>query len=232
METQSDGFDFEDIRRAEPSASRVEAIQDQIAASLHPVKPLPSDRVLVSGLLAGFVCLGVLCAIPIGLKGFHAMTTAQRLVDYCAILLGAWALARIITAEMIPGARRSVPPAVSITAAFAMTIGVTVLLFPDYSMIRFVRSGIPCLVIGTVCAIPAGFLVWRVIRLGMMTETMPLALASAVLSGLTGVFVLALHCPILNAAHILTWHVGVPALALGIGAGLARRIDSRITESH
>jgi hypothetical protein len=97
METDFNGTEFEKIRAAEPPVAHLEAIRNQIIGSLRPVKPLPSDRGLVTTLTAGFICLGVLYAIPIGLKGYHAMTTAQKLADYAAILFCALILVVVLT---------------------------------------------------------------------------------------------------------------------------------------
>jgi hypothetical protein len=157
------------------------------------------------------------------------MNSTQRLADYVVILLSALSLTLALTGEIIPGARRRVSPAFVVAAVFAVTIAVTALLFPDYSTAQFIRKGIPCLAIGTVCAILASVLVWRVIRLGMLTDRRSGILTAAVLSGMLGVLTLALHCPILNAAHILAWHVSVPALGLAAGALITRRIEHRIT---
>jgi hypothetical protein len=228
MEAKFDGAEFEGVRAAEPLAAGVEAIRNRIVGDLSPVKPLPSDLALVTAMVAGFICLGVACAIPIGLKGFHAMTVVQRLADYVVILLCAVSLAVALTGEIIPGARRRVSPGFVVAVVFAMTIVVTGLLFPDYSTAQFIRKGVPCLAIGTVCAILGAVAVWRVMRLGMLTDRLSGILTAAMLSWMVGVFALALHCPILNAAHILTWHLGVPALGLAVGALVTRRMERRI----
>ena len=228
MEAKFDGAEFEEIRAAEPSATHVEAIRNRIIGDLSPVKPLPSDLALVTAVTAGFMCLGIVCALPIGLKGFHAMTTAQRLTDYFVILFSALILAVALTGEIIPGARRHLSSVFTVAAVFAVTIIVTALLFPYYSTNQFVRKGVPCLTIGTLCAIPADAIAWRVTRLGVLTDRVQGILTAAMLSGMVGVFALALHCPILNAAHILTWHLGVPALTLAVGTLVARNVERRI----
>jgi hypothetical protein len=228
MEAKFDGAGFEGIRAGKPSTVRVDAIRNRIAGGLSPVKPLPSDRALVTAMTAGFICLGIACAILIGLKGFHAMTLAQRLADYVVILFCAVSLALALTGEIIPGARRRVSAGFVVAVVFAMTIVVTGLLFPDYSTAQFIRKGVPCLAIGTVCAILAAVAVWRIMHLGLLTDRLSGILTAAMLSGMVGVFALALHCPILNAAHILTWHLGVLALGLAVGALVTRRIEHRI----
>lgn len=229
MESKFEGAEFEEVRKAGPSPARIEAIRKQISGSIEPVTPLPSDGALITWLTAGFISLGILCALPIGLKGFHAMRNAQRLADYAAILLCAPALAWTLTGEMIPAARKRVSASLVMTAVFAVMISATAMLFPDYSISDFVRRGIPCLLIGSVCALPAAVLLGLIMRRGMLADTLAGILTAAVLSGTLGVFVLALHCPILNAAHILTWHLGVPALGLGVGALVARKVEAAFT---
>jgi hypothetical protein len=229
MEGKFEGTEFEEMREGEPSAARIEAIRNQIASSLHPVTPLPSDWSLIAWLTAGFIGLGVLCALPIGVKGFHAMKNTQRLFDYLAILSCAAVLARTLTGEIIPASRRRVGAGPVITAVFAVTTAITVVLFPDETTGGFFRSGIPCLAIGSLCALPASVLIGLIMRRGMLTDTLAGVLTAAALSGTLGVFVLALHCPILSAAHILTWHLGVTALCLGAGVLVARKVEYSLT---
>ena len=215
MEAHSDGAAFDELRAAEPSPARVDAIRNRIAGELRPVRPLPSNRALASALTAAFICLGVACAIPIRLKGYYAMTKAQMLADCAAILLCAFVLAFRLAQEIVPGAPPKRVSAASLVAAgFAVMAATTALLFPDYSTAQFVQKGLRCLTIGTLCAIPAAGLLWRVMRLGMLTDRASGLVTAAALAGMVGVFTLALHCPILTAAHILAWHLTVPALAL------------------
>ena len=50
--------------------------------------------------------------------------------------------------------------------------------------------------------------------------------ATGLLAGLAGTIVLEIHCPSLEAAHILVSHVRVAALGLMIGAAIGLAVDN------
>jgi hypothetical protein len=197
----------------------VDQIQRLITASLKPVQPLPSDRTLILVFLTLFTAVSLLATIPVGYIGFRVLSVQQRIAYYLAISLYAILFAVTTSQQMIPGVKRTVHPRWLIIAALLSLALVCVLLVPNFDLDRFVSLGIPCLRLGTICALLSGALFWFVLRKGFSTSPVEASTSMGFFAGLAGVAVLALHCPIENATHILVWHLGAMVLG-GLGGAI------------
>ncbi len=198
---------------ATPDPARIARIRESLAGSAAPVRLLPSNTILTVSAVAVFVVLAILFALPTGLHGFAKMSPGDRLIEYSVVLALAFVLAATVVAQMIPGSRQRLSPTLCICLALVVLTVTAGFLFPDYGMDGFIRRGIPCLRYGFLCAIPAGAITWAITRAGFAADPVRSAIAAGGFSGLVGFGVLALHCPILNAAHIATWHGGALAMA-------------------
>jgi hypothetical protein len=67
-------------------------------------------------------------------------------------------------------------------------------------------------------SIPAAGLTWLLMRRGFVTDPLAGAVAGGAFAGLLGMAVLALHCPIFSATHIIVWHAGVIVVTSVAGA--------------
>jgi hypothetical protein len=101
-------------------------------------------------------------------------------------------------------------------------------LFRDYHIDHFFSAGIACLLTGLLHAIPAGLLSWLMLRRGFAVNPASAGLVAGTLGGLAGVGMLELHCPNLQAAHVLVWHTAVVPVSAAVGALLARRIRLQV----
>lgn len=198
---------------------RVYQIQRLITASLKPVRPLPSDRTLIAIFLTLFTVFSLIAAIPVGYIGFHALSIQQRFAYYLLISVYAILFAVTTSQQMIPGSKRTVHPRWLIIAALLSLAVVSVVLFPNFDLDRFVSLGIPCLRLGTISALLSGTLFWFVLRKGFFASPVEASTSAGFFGGLAGVAVLALHCPIQNAAHIIVWHLGAMVLG-GLGGAI------------
>ena len=201
---------------AEPDGKHLSQIQSLITASLKPVRPLPSNRTLVWTLLIVFTAFSLITAIPVGYKGFHVLNAYERFAYYGLILIGAAWFSIATVQEMIPGSKHKSSPGWTILATMlSLTVLVSV-LFHNFNLDRFVPLGIPCLRLGSLCALVSGALSWFLLRKGFFVSPVSAIALVGFFAGLTGVAVLALHCPIQNSAHILVWHLGAMVLG-GLG---------------
>jgi hypothetical protein len=206
------------IGSAVPDSALVARIRTTLMEAAAPVRPLPSNAALMALCVAVFIALALLLTLPVGFPGFARLDTVSRLIEYPAVLLLAFMLAGSLVDQMIPGTRRVIGPAAGVLVAVLLLSVTAALLFPGPMPKNFVDEGIPCLRLGALCAIPAGGLTWTMMRRGFAADPLSAAIAAGGLSGLLGVGVLALHCPILNAAHIIAWHVGSIVVAALFGA--------------
>ena len=208
------------ISLAVPDSRRVAEIRKTLTESAKPVRPLPSNGAIMLLCVGVFILLAVLLALPAGLLGFSRATASEAAIEYAVLLLLALALAGAVVEQMIPGARRSVPPAAGVLLAILLLSLTATLLFPRSEPNDFVSQGVPCMRLGLLCAIPAACLTAFMMRRGFVTDTVSAAIAGGGLSGLAGAAVLALHCPIFDATHIIAWHAGVIAVTSLAGAFL------------
>jgi hypothetical protein len=208
------------ISHASPDSGRLAAIRKALAESAAPVRPLPSNAAIMALCLGVFIALGVILAAPVGFPGFAGMSAAARWMDYSVLMLLALALAGGVVEQMIPGSRRTLRPVWGIVLAIVLLSLTTVVLFPHFDTQRFVPRGISCLRYGVLSSIPAAGLTWILMRRGFITDPVAGAVAGGALSGLLGAAVLALHCPIFSAPHIIVWHAGVIVVTSVAGACL------------
>jgi len=210
---------------AAPDPARLAKTRKVFASTVAPVRPLPSNGVLMAIGVAAFVVLAILLAAPFGFYGFAKLGVGDRVVEYSVLLLLAFVLSGIVVEQMIPGSRRIVQPEAGVLIALLLVSLTASMLFPDFSAPNFVARGVPCLRLGILCAVPAAGLVALAMRQGFLTDPMSAAIASGALAGLLGVCVLALHCPVLNAAHIIVWHVTVVAVTAVAASLLGWRLS-------
>jgi hypothetical protein len=204
---------------ATPDPEHISSIQRLVTTSLKPVRPLPSNRTLAWTLLAIFAAFSLVAAVPVGYNGFHVLNPSQKFAYYGVILISAAWFSIAAVQEMIPGSARktkSIWPILATIFALALLVSA---LFQDFDTDRFVALGIPCLRLGSICALLSGALFWIVIRKGLFTSPVAASATVGFFAGLAGVAVLALHCPIQNSAHIIVWHLGAMVIG-GLGGAI------------
>jgi hypothetical protein len=206
------------ISGAVPDPAWLAGVRKTFAESAAPVRPLPSNFTIMALCVGVFIALGVLLALPVGLPGFNKMSVAARWMDFSALLLLALVLAGGVVEQMIPGSRRTMRPVWSVLFAIVLVSLTALVLFPEFSTARFVPRGIGCLRYGLLSSIPAAGLTLVLMRRGFVTDPTAGAVAGGAFSGLLGVAVLALHCPIFSAPHVIVWHAGVIVITSAIGA--------------
>jgi hypothetical protein len=208
---------FDAARRPRPIAPRLlERIRTPILSSLTPVRPLPRSGVFVAAflILTGAIAAGA--AALAGVGGLPLLKPIQRLTIF-GVLASVAALTAFTTARNMRPGLRSLPGWAILPAAFIAIEGVFALLFHDRRLTGFVATGVPCLQAGVVCAIPAGVLIWLLVRRGFVVAPVSTGAAAGALAGCAGLGMLELHCSILMFPHIAVWHAGV--LLLGVAAG-------------
>lgn len=202
----------------------LDRVRTPIFASFARVRLLAPAGVFAVAFLAIFVVVAMAGAKYLGMYGPRAMTPGQRVAMFAVLVAGA-VLAAVTTAQhMRPGAR-------SLRGAVLFTIAITAIeaaffaLFHDYSTSRFVHFGAACLRAGLWCALPAGVLVWLLLRRGYAVAPVSTGAAVGVVAGLAGLTALQLHCPVLTVPHMALWHAGIliGSVAAGAGIGWAAR---------
>ncbi len=204
---------FSDVRNAQ-----LESISALIERRLVPVRPLPSNLVVWLIIAALFVCLSVVLTIPFGFQGLTALGLGQRVAYLGVVLAVASLLVHQAVLSFIPGSRRLLNDLAIIGASLGLLVLVVVNLFASFGDEQFVRHGIPCLRLGTACALITAVLGTALMRRGFASAPLKAGAIVGVLSAMVGVTVLALHCAQQNTLHIVVWHFGTILIGSIVGA--------------
>lgn len=207
---------------AYPARGVSPAVLDRITVALHsslkPVRALSGPGLLVSGVLLICAVIALAGAVRGGLFGFKAMGIAARISVLCALAALGGLTAKEFVSQWIPGSRRYLTPQSLVALASGVLLVVFGLQFSDYRIEHFFSAGIICLGAGVIHAIVAACLAAWFLRRGCALNLITAGAVAGTLGGISGVAMLELHCPNLEAAHVLVWHVAVVPVSAVAGA--------------
>ena len=215
---------FEDAGRPEADPRLLERIAAKLAADARPVRPVASGWMRAAGLVAIAAAVAAAGAVLLGLRGLHRLGAGQAALILGLLLVLVALAGSVAAAQMVPGARRPVSAWVLMASSAGVLAVLFGLLLHDYSTVRFIPQGLACLTAGLLNALPAAALAWLVLRRGFVLDTVAAGAAAGLLAGLAGVVMLELHCPILQAPHVMVWHVAVIPAATLLGSVAGRLV--------
>lgn len=183
---------------------------------LKPVRPAEHIALRVAKLWTLF-CAVVLSMALFGYAGVRALGWLHG-VPYFMLLVFATALAcAALAAETRPAAKRLLNASSLIAIALVLLCAFVAAAFPDLSTYGFFRIGHRCFSLGLSAAAIAGLCAALALRRSFLVAPIRVGAVAGFFSGLTGVTVLAIHCPLLTIPHILVWHVSVLPASVAIG---------------
>ncbi len=210
-----------------PSPAALRQIERGMVAGLRPVRPVAPSRHLFAafaGIFACFVAFGVY-----RLGAFAVMSPLQAWSILSGLAISSGLMAYSLANQMVPGSRHRIPPGLLAGGILILlTVAITVLFHFQHEGDFWagnwacIRAGAP---LGVLAAIPF----WLVLRRGAVLSRGMTGAATGLLAGLVGTSVLEIHCPNLDAGHILVSHLGVSLLCAtaGLVIGLAAEIIGR-----
>ncbi len=193
-------------------------IAESVQGSLQPVRALPGSGMLISGVILICAAVAVAGAARAGFFGFKVLGVAQRVTILSALAALLWMTAREFVNHWTPASRRYLAPRAAIALTAGALVAVFGVLFSDYHVEHFFSTGIICLGAGVFHALVAGCLAAWFLRRGCVLDLVPAGAMAGTLGGISGVTLLELHCPNLEAAHVLVWHVAVVPVSAAGGA--------------
>ncbi len=213
-----------------PTPEILRQLEETLNAELRPVRPLAPTRYLFAAFAAIFFLIVAAGVYRLGAFAISVMSPVQTIAILGALAASAGLLAYSLVHQMAPGTRHRIPPKLLPVAVVGMLAIVMAFLFQFQHERDFWGSGWACLRAGTPLGLLAAVPFWLLLRQGAILSQRVTGAAAGLLAGLVGTTALEIHCPILGAAHILTWHLSVAIL--GAVIGLAAGFASEAAERH
>ena len=201
-----------------PSLTVLREIERGLVADLRPVRPIAPKRYIWASFLAIFVVISFLGVYHIGAFTIAVKTPLQMSAILAALAISAGLLAYSLMNQMVPGSRYRFPPGrLPVIIVISLMIAIAV-LFPFQHERHFWAKAWWCIRTGALMGLIAAVPLWLVLRRGAILSPIMTGAATGLLAGLVGTTALEIHCPNLDASHILLSHLGVAVL--GAVAGL------------
>jgi hypothetical protein len=203
-----------------PTPEQLRRIEAGMLAGLKPVKPLAPTGALTGAFMLVSLLAAAIGVFELGVAGWHALNVWQATAVFAALAASSIVLALTLARQMAPGSRVLLP-ASGIVFGFPAIIGaIFVTLFQPHPEAGFIPTGLMCLRIGLECAVPVGVLSWLILRRGAILNPLAAGALAGALAGLTGLLLLEIFCPNLNAYHVLAWHLGAAVASTLGGAAI------------
>lgn len=207
------------------SPHRLQAIKVRMRANLSPVIPLPHAGLFsLSCLLVAAVAVAI-GAADLGTAGWLALDLFRKIVVSLVLGISFVGVAILVAREIVPGSRVQLPPGLVVATALGAPAVIFETLFDFHRERTFVATGLVCLRIGLVCALPVAVSCWLILRRGLVLNPVTAGALTGLLAGLSGLALLEIFCPNPDKYHILVWHIGVAVLATIGGAGIEWIMD-------
>jgi hypothetical protein len=206
-----------------PAPEILRRFENTLTAGLRPVRPLSPARYFLAAFAAIFILIVVAGVYRLGASGISVRRPGQSIPMLCALSASAGLLIYSLVHQMAPGSQHRISP-IRLPAA---VIGLLALLMAGLFQVQperdFWGTGLACLRAGGPFALLAAAPFWLLLRRGAGLSPRVTGAAAGLLAGLVTTSAQEIYCPILDASHILTWHLGVSLLGavIGLTAGFA-----------
>jgi hypothetical protein len=197
-----------------------------VTGDLVPVRPLSSPHVYTAALLAVAAVVVTAGVAMLGVRGWLATSIFQKLYFVTLLTAGIAVCAASLSQLIFPGALPRVRAWVLGALAIAAVLGGGA-LYPLLRYDHFGRGVATCFSIGmghaAVLCTAAAF----IMRRGLVLSRRAAAGLTGLLGGLTGLFVLFVFCPHLDAGHYLLAHATVVIACAALGPAIVAAIAPR-----
>jgi hypothetical protein len=218
-----------------PAPEILRQLEGTLTAGLRPVRPLAPARYFFAAFAVIFILIVAAGVKRMGASGISVMSPGQSIAMLCALSASSGLLIYSLVHQMSPGGRHRISPTRLPAAVIGLLALLMVGLFQFQPERDFWGSGLACLRAGGPFALLAGVPFWLLLRKGAGLSPRVTGTAAGLLAGLVTTSAQEIYCPILDASHILTWHLGVALLGavIGFAAGfVAEAAGKRLRPAH
>jgi len=211
------------VPEASPSPASIRRIESRIVADLRPVRPMPSKSQTLAAFLVVFIVTVALGVFRLGAFAIAVMSPIQTAVSVGALAISSGFLASSLVNQMVPGSSYRISPRLLPLCVMLSLLIVFAVLFHFRDEQNLLAGCWACIRVGAAIGALAAVLLWFVLHRGTILSPAMTGAATGLFAGLVGATVLEIHCPNLNAWHILMGHLSVPAFGalMGLVAGVA-----------
>jgi hypothetical protein len=208
------------------SPATLRKIADSLAHNLRPVRPLAPARYFVGAFVGIFVFIVALSVYRLGAFAIAVMTPLQTGAILGTLAIGTSLPVYSLVNQMVPGSRHRIPPARLAVGIIILVAIVMAVLFQIRQEENFWGNAWVCIRAGTFVGALAAVPFWLLLRRGAILSPRMTGAAAGLLAGLAGTSMLEIHCPNMDAWHILLSHLGVSMLwaFAGFATGLMAEI--------
>jgi len=216
-----------------PSPATLRQIAKGIVSNLRPVRPLAAARHFFGAFVGIFFSIVALGVYRMGAFAIAVMTPLQTAAILSVLAVSTGLLTYSLVHQMVPGSRYRISPRLlPVGIPISLTIVIAVLFQFQHEQ-NFWGNAWACIRAGTPIGALAAVAFWLVLRRGAILSPSMTGAATGLLAGLVGTSVLEIHCPNLDAWHILASHLGAAMLCAlaGLVIGLAAEINVYAADS-
>ncbi len=227
--------DLRDVRMEPgepPSPDTLRRIEKGLAADLHPVRPMPPASSIFTAFASIFVAIVAVGVYGTGAFGLGAMSAFQKFSILGALAISTGALVYSVVQQMAPGRLHRIRPNLLPFAILIALMVLMILLFQFEREAKFWTIAWSCLRFGVGFGALAAIPFWLILRRGAILSPAMTGAATGLLAGLVGTSVQEMHCPDLDAWHVLAAHLGasvvcaLAGLLIGLAVDLARTLSA------
>lgn len=213
----------------EASWGTLNQIEQRLLAELRVVQPVAANRNLSVTFAAIFVSAVSFAVYRLGAFAIAVMSPFQAAAILGALAISVGLLTYSLVHQMVPGSRHLISPKLLPAGIVTSLMVAIVVLFRFQRDRDFWTGNWACLRAGMPISVLAGVIFWLVLCRGAILSPSMTGAATGMLAGLVGTSALEVHCPNLDAGHILVSHLGIAVLCsmAGLVLGLVAEIAGR-----
>jgi hypothetical protein len=210
-----------------PSPETIRRIEQRLRSDLHAVRPLPGPRYFVAWFIAIFLAAASLLTYLWGAAAIVVMSPGQITGILAVLFISSVLLADSLARQMLPASKHRFSPGRLLVAIVIASAAAFAIFFPFQNEQSYWAHAWACLRAGALGGAVAALPFWLILRRSAILSPALTGATAGLFAGLVGTVALDMHCPNLNAWHILASHLGAAVVCSLAGLTVGLVAESR-----